>query len=30
MILNPFVMNAVKTAQIYSWWYEEMARIDPA
>jgi hypothetical protein len=27
---NPFATNAVKTAQIHSWWYEEIARIDPA
>jgi hypothetical protein len=29
-IVNPFATNAVKTAQIHSWWYEEIARIDPA
>jgi hypothetical protein len=23
-------MNAVKTAEIHSWWYEEIAMIDPA
>jgi hypothetical protein len=23
-------MNAVKTAQVHSWWYEEIGRIDPA
>jgi len=28
--VNPFATNAVKTAQIHSWWYEEIARIDPA
>jgi len=30
MLVNPFATNAVKTAQIHSWWYEEIARIDPA
>ena len=30
MIVNPFSTDAVKTAQIHSWWYEEFARIDPA
>jgi len=30
MMVNPFAMNAVKTPQIHSWWYEEIARIDPA
>jgi hypothetical protein len=30
MFVNPFAMNAVKTAQIHSWWYAEIARIDPA
>jgi hypothetical protein len=30
MFVNPFATNAVKTTQIYSWWYEEIARIDPA
>jgi len=30
MFVNPFAMNAVKTAQIHRWWYEEIARIDPA
>jgi len=30
MFVNPFATNAVKTAQIHSWWYEEIARIDPA
>jgi len=30
MFVNPFATNAVKTAQIDSWWYEEIARIDPA
>jgi hypothetical protein len=29
MFVNPFATNAVKTAQIHSWWYEEIARIDP-
>jgi len=27
MFVNPFATNAVKTAQIHSWWYEEIARI---
>jgi len=30
MFVNPFATNVVKTAQIHSWWYEEIARIDPA
>jgi len=30
MFVNPIAMNAVNTAQIHSWWYEEIARIDPA
>jgi len=30
MIVNPFATNAVKTVQIRSWWYEKIARIDPA
>jgi len=30
IIENPFTMNAVKTAQIHSSWYEEIAWIDPA
>jgi len=30
MFVNPFATNAVKTAQIHSWWYEEIARIGPA
>jgi len=30
IFVNPFATNAVKTAQIHSWWYEEIARIDPA
>jgi hypothetical protein len=30
MFVNPFATNAVKTAQIHSWWYEEITRIDPA
>jgi len=30
MFVNHFGMNAVKTALICSWWYEEIARIDPA
>jgi len=28
IIVNPFALNVVKTAQIYSSWYEENARID--
>jgi hypothetical protein len=28
--VNPVATNAVKTAQIHNWWYEEIARIDPA
>ena len=27
---NPFATNAVKTTQIHGWWYEEIARSDPA
>jgi len=30
MFVNPIAMNGVKTAQIHSWWYEDIARIDPA
>jgi hypothetical protein len=30
MFVNPFATNALKTAQIYSWWYEEIARVDPS
>ncbi|KAF8544585.1 hypothetical protein BDD12DRAFT_872548 [Trichophaea hybrida] len=30
MFVNLFAMNAVKTTQIHSWWYEEIVRIDPA
>jgi hypothetical protein len=30
MLVNPFARNAVKTAQIHCWWYEEIPRIDPA
>jgi len=30
MFVNPFATNVVKTAQIHSWWYEEIARIYPA
>jgi len=30
MFVNPFAMNAVKTAQMHSWWYEEITRINPA
>jgi hypothetical protein len=29
MYVNPFATNAVKPAHIHSWWYEEIARIDP-
>jgi len=28
MFVNPFAPNAVQTAKIHSWWYEEIARID--
>jgi len=30
MFVNPLAMNVVKTAQIHSWWHEEIALIDPA
>jgi len=30
MFVNLFATNVVKTTQIHSWWYEEIARIDPA
>jgi hypothetical protein len=30
MFVNPIATNAVKTIQIDSWWYEEIAMIDPA
>lgn len=30
MFVYPFAMNTVKTNQIHSWWYEHVARIDPA
>jgi len=30
MFVNPFATNVMKTAQIHSWWYEEIVRIDPA
>jgi len=30
MFVNPFAANGVKTAQIHSWWYEEITRIVPA
>jgi len=30
MFLDPIATHAVETAQFYSWWYEEIARIDPA
>jgi len=30
MFGNPVAMKAVKTAEIHSWWYDIIARIDPA
>jgi len=30
MFVNPFDMNVVMITQIDSWWYEEIAMIDPA
>jgi len=30
ILVNPFATNAAKTTQIYSWWYEEIVRIDSA
>jgi len=30
MCVNPFAMNAVMTAQIHSWWSEEIGSINPA
>jgi hypothetical protein len=30
MFVNPFATSAVKTTQIHSWWYKEIARINPA
>lgn len=30
MFVNLFATNAVKTPQIHSWWYKDIARIDPA
>jgi hypothetical protein len=30
MFLTPFATNVGKTAQIHSWWYDEIARIDQA
>ena len=30
MSVNPFATNVVKPAQIPSWWYEEIAKINPA
>jgi hypothetical protein len=30
MFVNPFVTNAMQPAQIHSWWYEEIVRIDKA
>lgn len=29
MLVNSFATNAVKTIQIYSWWYEEITMIQP-
>ena len=29
MFMNPLSTNAVKTALIHCWWYEDIARIDP-
>jgi len=30
VFVNPYATNVVKTTQIHSWCYEEIARIDPA
>ena len=30
MFVNRFATNALKTAQIRSWWYEALAMINPA
>jgi len=30
MFVTPFATNPVKTAQIHSWWYEEISRIGSA
>jgi len=30
MLVNSFAINAVKTIQIHSWWYEEITKVDPA
>lgn len=30
MFNNPFATNAVKTAQIHSWWYHYVTKVDPA
>jgi len=30
VFVHPFAMNAVKTAQIHCWWYEQIPMIDPA
>jgi len=30
MFVNPFATKVEKTDQIHSWWYEEIASIDPA
>jgi len=30
MFENSCSKNVVRTAQIHSWWYEEIARIEPA
>jgi hypothetical protein len=29
MFVNRLTQNAVKTTQIHSWWFKEIARIDP-
>ena len=30
MFVSPVATNVVKTVQIHSWWYEDIASIDPA
>jgi hypothetical protein len=30
MLNNTFATNAVKTAQIHSWWYHYVTKVDPA
>jgi hypothetical protein len=30
MFNNPFATNAVKTAQIHSWWYHYVTKVNPA